>query len=74
MKSLLVRLDDSTYQALSRIALANGRRPSQFVRDAVGIAVRQAEYAAMRAAYEAQPDSEADDWSSVAKGARRGKS
>ena len=66
MKSLLVQLDDSTYQALNQIAPAAKRRQSQFIRQAIRKAVRAAEYSAIRAAYLAQPDSEAeaDDWSS----------
>ncbi len=66
MKSLLVQLDDSTYQALNQIAPAAKRRQSQFIRQAIRKAVRAAEYAAIRAAYLARPDSEAeaDDWSS----------
>lgn len=43
----------------------SSRRRSQFIREAVRRAVREAEYARMRQAYLAQPDSEteADGWS-----------
>jgi hypothetical protein len=63
MPSLLVRLDDSTFRALN--AVAAKRRRAEFVRDAITRAIREEEYARMRRAYEAQPDSEseADDWS-----------
>ena len=65
MKSILVQLDEPTYQALNRIAPASKRRRSGFVREAIRKAIRQAEYERIRLAYLAQPDSEADasDWS-----------
>jgi hypothetical protein len=46
-------------------AVAAKRRRAEFVRDAITRAIREEEYARMRRAYEAQPDSEseADDWS-----------
>ena len=64
MKALLVHLDDSTFQGLARVAPAANRRRSQFVREAIRRAVREAEYGRMREAYLAKPDSEseADDW------------
>ena len=67
MKSLLIQLDEATYRALNRVAPARKRRRSQFIREAIRRAIRQTEYAAIRAAYEAQPDSEAeaDDWSTA---------
>ena len=67
MKALLVQLDDSTYQGLARVAPAASRRRSQFVREAIRRAVREAEYARIREAYLAKPDSEseADDWSTA---------
>ncbi len=67
MKPLLIQLDDPTFRALNRIAPAAKRRRSEFVREAIRRAVREAEYARMRAAYERQPDSEleADDWSAA---------
>jgi len=60
-----VHLDESTHQALSRVVPPSSRRRSQFIREAIRRAVREAEYARMRQAYLAQPDSEteADDWS-----------
>jgi predicted transcriptional regulator len=65
MKALLVQLDDPTYQALNQIAPAKKRQRSQFIREAIKKAIRAAEFAQMRAAYETNPDSEdeADDWS-----------
>lgn len=67
MKSILVQLDESTYRALNQVAPAAKRRQSQFIREAIRKAVREAEYARVRMAYEARPDSEseADDWSSA---------
>lgn len=67
MRTLLIRLDDATYRALNRIAPAARRRRSQFIRDALRKAIFQAELDAMRAAYLARPDSEAeaDDWTTA---------
>ena len=67
MKSFLIQLDEPTCRALNRIAPARKRRRSQFIREAIRKAIRRAEYAAMCAAYEAHPDSEAeaDDWSTA---------
>ena len=69
MKSFLVLLDDATYRALNDVAPAAKRRRSQFIRQAIRKAIREAEYAVIRAAYQARPDSEADvdDWSSPEK-------
>ncbi|MBI3665715.1 MAG: hypothetical protein HY236_05720 [Acidobacteria bacterium] len=67
MKTLLIHLDEQTYQALNRVAPADKRRRSPFIREAIRRAIREAEYAQMRARYQAQPDleSEADDWSTA---------
>lgn len=67
MKSVLVQLDDATVRALDRIAPPRERRRSEFIRNALKRAIRQAEYNAMRKAYERLPDSEtdADDWSNA---------
>jgi len=67
MKALLVHLDEGTYRALSEIAPPASRRRARFVRDAIRKAVREAEYARIRKAYEARPDSESesDDWSTA---------
>ncbi len=67
MKSLLIQLDDQTLLALNRVAEPGKRRRSEFIRQAIRKAVRQAEYRAMREAYRKQPDSgtEADDWSTA---------
>lgn len=67
MKSILVQLDDATYEALKRVAPSAQRRQSRFIREAVRKAVRDAEYRAIREAYAAQPDvtADADDWSSA---------
>ena len=63
MRSLLVRLDDSTYRALSSVA--EKRKKAEFIREAITTAIREAESERARLAYAAQPDSEseADDWS-----------
>jgi metal-responsive CopG/Arc/MetJ family transcriptional regulator len=65
MKSLLIQLDEQTLVALNRVAAPGKRKRSEFVRQAIRKAIRQAEYRAMREAYRRQPDSasEADDWS-----------
>lgn len=67
MKALLVQLDEATHRALERVAPASQRRRSQFIRDAIRRALRDAEYARMRAAYKAAPDTEspADDWANA---------
>ncbi|HUE02790.1 MAG TPA: CopG family transcriptional regulator [Bryobacteraceae bacterium] len=67
MKPLLIQLDDSTLKALNRIAAPGKRQRSEFVRQAIRKAVRQAEYRAMREAYRKQPDAilDADDWSTA---------
>lgn len=53
--------------ALNRIAAPGQCGPSEFIRQAIRRAVRQAEYKAMREAYRKQPDSaaNADDWSTA---------
>ena len=67
MKPLLIQLDEATYRALNNVAPAAKRRRSEFVRNAIRYAVREAQYSRMRKAYEQQPDSpcEADDWSNA---------
>lgn len=67
MKALLVQLDEQTLQALNRVADPDKRKRSEFVRQAIRKAVRQAEYEAMRRAYRKQPDSitNTDDWSTA---------
>lgn len=67
MKSLLVQLDEPTFEALNRIAPAAKRKRAEFVRAAIRKAIREQEEERTRLAYLAQPDSEteADDWSDV---------
>ena len=67
MKSLLIHLDDQTLNALNRVAAPDKRKRSEFIRQAIRRAIRQAEYSAMRRAYTRQPDSasDADDWSTA---------
>lgn len=67
MKALLVQLDEPTLTALNRVAAPGKRQRSEFIRQAIRKAVRQAEFRAMREAYRKQPDSatDADDWSIV---------
>ena len=66
MKSVLIDLDESTYAALNHIA-PDKRIRAQFIREAIGKAIREVEYERIRQAYLAQPDSEAeaDDWSTA---------
>jgi metal-responsive CopG/Arc/MetJ family transcriptional regulator len=65
MKPLLIRLDEPTLAALNRIGGPDKRKRSEFIRQVIRKAVRQAEYRAMREAYRRLPDSalDADDWS-----------
>jgi metal-responsive CopG/Arc/MetJ family transcriptional regulator len=65
MKPFLVQLDERTLVALNRVAAPERRKRSEFVRQAIRRAIRQAEYRAMRDAYRKRPDSaeSADDWS-----------
>jgi predicted transcriptional regulator len=67
MKSICIELDEATYKALNRIAPTAKRLRSQFIRDALRKAIRRAEYAQIRKAYFAQPDSESEagDWSTA---------
>ncbi len=64
MKRLLVHLDEQTLAALNRVASPGKRQRSEFVRQAIRKAVREAEYRAMREAYRKRPDStlDAGDW------------
>ncbi len=64
MKSLVIRLDEGTHRALLKAVAWGGKGRAEFIRDAIRKAVRAAEYARMRRAYQAQPDSEsqADGW------------
>jgi hypothetical protein len=63
MPSVLIRLNDSTYRALNSVS--EKRRRAEFIRGAIVRAIREAEEARTRRAYELQPDSasEAGDWS-----------
>jgi len=67
MKPLLIQLDEQTLTALNRVASPGKRKRSEFVRQAIRNAIRQAEFHAMREAYRKQPDSilDADDWSTA---------
>jgi predicted transcriptional regulator len=64
--SVLVQLDEATYQALNQIAPSAKRQRTEFIRRAVREAIRRYEFARIRQAYEKQPDSaaEADNWAS----------
>jgi predicted transcriptional regulator len=64
MHTVVVKLDDDTFKALSRIAPAAKRRREAFMRQAVKDALLRQEFAQMREAYLKQPDAgaEADDW------------
>jgi CRP-like cAMP-binding protein len=63
MRSILIRLDETTYRALNRVGEKGAR--TEFIRAAIVRAIRDAEEARIRRAYILQPDSEdeADDWS-----------
>jgi len=65
MKPFLIQLDEQTLVALNRVAEPGKRKRSEFVRQAIRKAIRQAEFRAMREAYARNPDSaqDADDWS-----------
>ena len=65
MKSLLIQLDEQTLGALNRVAEPGRRKRSEFVRQAIRTAIRQAEYLAISEAYRTRPDAAegADDWS-----------
>jgi metal-responsive CopG/Arc/MetJ family transcriptional regulator len=67
MKAVLVQLDEETLAALNRVATPGQRKRSEFVRQAIRHAIRQAEYQGMREAYCKQPDStsDVDDWSTA---------
>lgn len=67
MKSLLIQVDEPTLAALNRVAEPGKRRRSEFIRQAIRKAIRQAEYRSMRDAYRKQPDSplDTDDWSTA---------
>ena len=67
MKSVLIELDEPTFEALNHVAPSAKRLRSQFIRDAIRKAIREAEYQRIRRAYLAQPDSEAeaDNWSTA---------
>jgi metal-responsive CopG/Arc/MetJ family transcriptional regulator len=67
MKSVLIQLDEQTVARLNRVAAPGKRQRSEFIRQAIRRAIRQAEYRAMREVYRKQPDSslESDDWSTA---------
>jgi predicted transcriptional regulator len=67
MKSVLVELDEPIYKALNQIAPAAKRQRAQFIRNAIRKAILESECERIRAAYLAQPDSEAeaDGWSTA---------
>lgn len=64
VRSVVIQLDEPLFQALNRVAPPGKRQRSRFLREAVLRAVIEAEEQRTRAAYLAQPDSEAeaDDW------------
>ena len=65
MKPLLIQLDQQTLADLNRVASPEKRKRSEFIRQAIRKAIRQAEFREMREAYRRQPDAatDADDWS-----------
>ena len=66
MRSILIQLDDATYQALNQVAPKAKRHRTEFIRQAIKAAIRRQEYARIREAYRKQPDSAAEsaNWSS----------
>jgi metal-responsive CopG/Arc/MetJ family transcriptional regulator len=69
MKPFRIQLDEQTLAALNLVAPRGKRQRSEFVRQAIRRAIRQAEYRAMREAYRKQPDSslDVDNWSTTEK-------
>ena len=67
MPQVLVHFDESTLQAIDRIAPAAQRKRADFIRKAVKDAIFQRETERMREAYLRQPDSaeDADTWESA---------
>ena len=65
MKSLLVQLDEVTFQRLNRVAPAAKRQRTEFVRRAIRKAIQEVEEERMRAAYAKRPDTCPDHWSSA---------
>lgn len=67
MPSILIQLDEATARALNAAATAANRKRAEFVRAAIKRAIRDEEFARIRAGYLKQPDSaaEADDWSTA---------
>ena len=66
MPQVLVHFDESTIQAIDRIAPAAKRKRADFIRKAVKDAIFQRETERMREAYLLKPDSadDADIWDS----------
>jgi len=58
---------EQTLTGLNPVAAPGKRQRSEFARQAIRKAIREAEYDAMREAYRKQPDStlDADDWSTA---------
>jgi predicted transcriptional regulator len=58
-------MDDDLFESLNHAATGAGRKPEQFIRQALVRAVMEAQEARTRAGYVELPDSEseADDWS-----------
>ncbi len=67
MKRLVIQLDERTLSALHKVVGSRRRQRSEFVRQAIPNAIREAEYRSIREAYRKQPDSlsEVDDWSTA---------
>ena len=65
MKSLLIQVNESTLEALNRVAPAAKRQRAQFIRRAILKAIFDAEEERTRLAYLKQPLTETwvDDWS-----------
>ena len=66
MKPILISMDPQALASLNRVAPGKRKR-SEFIRKAICDAIRQAEFRAMRDAYEMLPDlnEPGDDWSNA---------
>ena len=60
MPSILIQLDNATFEALNHVAPAAKRLRTEFIRKAVKDAIHRQELARIKEAYLHQPDSAAD--------------
>ena len=60
MKQLLIEVDDDVMEKLEQVAPGKARRRSEFIRNAIRLALWELEERATAEAYERQPDSAID--------------